>query len=324
MNAEPTKYTEKEACMSKVIRLTSKNGLVKEVPFGAKAKLEGQFHGAKIEVIDTKTGLKVAKAKVRIDGDDVVVSFIDNGQEREARLEGAADGAVIDDNSVNAQSDTVAARSKNQDRDTQSADESDFRNSVHIGAIPLGMAAVGALGMFAIASGGKAKPDTTPPTAPSGLDLAAADDSGSNNADDVTNQTSALTITGQAEANARVELFDGTTSLGTTTANASGAFSLDVTLAAGARSITAKATDAAGNVGVASAALVVTVDTTPPAAPTGLDLAAADDSGSNNADDVTNQTSALTITGQAEANARVELFDGTTSLGTTTANASGA
>ncbi len=63
--------------MSKVIRLTSKTGLVKEVSFGAKVKLEGQFHGAKIELIDAKTGLKVAKAKVRIDGDDVVVSFVE-------------------------------------------------------------------------------------------------------------------------------------------------------------------------------------------------------------------------------------------------------
>ncbi|WP_183941607.1 Ig-like domain-containing protein, partial [Sphingorhabdus rigui] len=43
-------------------------------------------------------------------------------------------------------------------------------------------------------------------------------------------------------------------------------FSLDVTLAAGARSITAKATDAAGNVGVASAALSITVDSSAPLA----------------------------------------------------------
>ncbi|WP_397580560.1 beta strand repeat-containing protein [Sphingorhabdus sp.] len=166
--------------------------------------------------------------------------------------------------------------------------------------------------------------DATAPNAPTALDLAAADDSGSDSTDNVTSQTSALTISGQAEANARVELFNGTTSLGTATANASGAFSLDVTLAAGARAITAKATDAAGNVSAASAALTITVDGTAPAAPTGLDLAAADDTGSSNSDNLTNQTSALTISGQAEANARVQLFDGTTSLGTATANASGA
>jgi hypothetical protein len=309
--------------MSKVIRLTSKTGLVKEVSFGAKVKLEGQFHGAKIELIDTKTGLKVAKAKVRIDGDDVVVSFVDNGQEQETRLEGSADGAVIADNSAKGASGDTAPPSENQKGNTPASEANSFFDSFPGGKIGLGVLGAGALGGLAVAFGGKGK-DTTPPAAPTGLDLAVADDSGSNNADDVTNQTSALTITGQAEANARVELFDGTTSLGTTTANASGAFSLDVTLAAGARSITAKATDVAGNVGAASAVLAITVDGTPPAAPTALDLAAADDSGSNNADNVTNQTSALTITGQAEANARVELFDGTTSLGTTTANASGA
>jgi hypothetical protein len=69
-----------------------------------------------------------------------------------------------------------------------------------------------------------------------------------------------LTISGTAEANARVELFNGTTFLGTTTANATtGAFSLDVTLAFGPRSITARATDVAGNVGDASIPLVITV-----------------------------------------------------------------
>jgi hypothetical protein len=101
--------------------------------------------------------------------------------------------------------------------------------------------------------------DTTPPAAPTGLDLAAVDDSGTNNADNVTNQTSNLTITGTAEGNAQVELFNGSTSLGTTTANGSGVFTKDVTLAVGSASITAKATDAAGNVSAASAALAISV-----------------------------------------------------------------
>jgi len=100
---------------------------------------------------------------------------------------------------------------------------------------------------------------TAPPSAPTGLELAAADDSGSNNADNETNQTSALTITGQAAANAQVELFKGATSLGKTTANGSGVFTLDVTLAVGSSSITARATDAAGNVSAASPALTISV-----------------------------------------------------------------
>jgi hypothetical protein len=153
------------------------------------------------------------------------------------------------------------------------------------------------------------------------LDLATVDDTGSNDRDNLTSKTSGLTFTGVAEAGATVELFNGTTSLGTTTASATGAFSLDVTLTEGTRSITAKATDTAGNLSAPSAALTIRVDTTPPAAPTGLDLAAVDDTGSSNTDNITSQTSGLTISGTAEANARVELFNGTTLLGATTANA---
>uniref|UniRef100_UPI00262A09BD Ig-like domain-containing protein n=1 Tax=uncultured Sphingomonas sp. TaxID=158754 RepID=UPI00262A09BD len=110
--------------------------------------------------------------------------------------------------------------------------------------------------------------DTTPPAAPTGLTLAAADDRGASSSDGITNITQGLTISGTAEANARVELFNGTTSLGTATANASGAFTIDVALAAGTHSITARATDAAGNVGASSTALAITVDTTAPGAPT--------------------------------------------------------
>jgi len=159
-----------------------------------------------------------------------------------------------------------------------------------------GIAVLGG-GIAALASKGAAR-DTTPPAAPTGLTLAQADDTGFSNTDRITATTSGLTITGQAEANARIELFDGGNSLGTAVADASGTFSLDVTLASGTHSITAKATDAAGNVSAASASLSITVDGTAPAAPTGLDLAAADDTGSSNSDNVTSQTSALTITGR--------------------------
>jgi hypothetical protein len=137
--------------------------------------------------------------------------------------------------------------------------------------------------------------------------------------DNVTKQTSALTIAGQAEANARVELFNGTTSLGTTTADATtGAFSFDVTLAEGVHSITAKEIDLAGNVSLASAALTIRVDTSA-APPSGLDLDEADDTGSSDSDNITKQTTDLTIRGTAEAGSTVQLFDGTNSLGTATA-----
>ncbi len=182
-----------------------------------------------------------------------------------------------------------------------------------------------------------AKVDTTAPAAPTGLDLAVADDSGSSSTDNITKNTSLLTISGSAETGATVTLFDdannngvvdGGESLGTTTV-AAGAFSLDVSLVAGTHNIRAIQTDVAGNAGVASTshALDITVDTTAPAAPTGLDLAVADDSGSSSTDNITKNTSLLTISGSAETGATVTLFDdannngvvdGGESLGTTT------
>jgi hypothetical protein len=163
--------------------------------------------------------------------------------------------------------------------------------------------------------------DSTAPDAPTGLDLITADDTGASSTDNLTNKQS-VKISGTAEAGATVELFDNGASLGTTTADATtGDFSFDVTLTEGARLITAKATDIAGNVSLASTALTITVDATAPDAPSALDLAAADDTGSSDSDKITKQTSFLTISGTAGANARVDLFNGTTSLGTATADA---
>jgi hypothetical protein len=103
--------------------------------------------------------------------------------------------------------------------------------------------------------------DNTAPNAPSVPDLDAASDSGASNADNVTRNTT-LTFKGTAEAGSTVRIFvDGTQrASGTATG---GAYSIAVSaLAAGTRSVTATATDAAGNISAASAALSVTVDTT--------------------------------------------------------------
>jgi len=78
-------------------------------------------------------------------------------------------------------------------------------------------------------------------------------------------------FTGTAEAGSLVAVYDGTTKLGTVTADPSGAWSYALgQLGDGAHSLTATATDAAGNTGDASAALSFTVDTLPPAAPAAL------------------------------------------------------
>ena len=102
--------------------------------------------------------------------------------------------------------------------------------------------------------------DTTPPPAP--VIAAPANDASLN--------TATPTISGTAEANSTVRVFDGanTTPLCTATANASGAWSCTSSaLTEGAHPLTARATDAAGNVSPASTTVTVNVDTTAPVAP---------------------------------------------------------
>lgn len=166
--------------------------------------------------------------------------------------------------------------------------------------------------------------DTAAPAAPSTPDLDAGSDTGASSTDDNTSDNTP-TLTGTAEANSTVALtssIDG--AVGSTTADGSGNWSITAsTLADGTHSLTATSTDTAGNTSVASSALSVVIDTAAPAAPAGLDLDTASDSGSSNTDDITNDNTP-TINGTAEANSTVELtssIDG--SVGTTTADGSG-
>ncbi len=186
-----------------------------------------------------------------------------------------------------------------------------------------GAVGAGAVAAVALAGGGGGTKDTIAPAAPTALDLATDDDTGSNTTDNATNKTSAITISGSAEAGSSVELFDGATSLGKATASGTGAFTFEISLTEGNHAILARATDLAGNVSSSSSALSVRVDTTAPVAVTNLSLAAADDTGASNSDRITQRNSALTISGTTEAGALVELFDGTVSLGTATAGADG-
>ncbi|MEQ7798604.1 Ig-like domain-containing protein [Pedobacter sp. ASV1-7] len=107
--------------------------------------------------------------------------------------------------------------------------------------------------------------DTQAPAAPSTPVLAAASDSGTSSSDNITNVTTPV-IKGTAETGATVTLYDtdGTTVLGTAVA-ASGNWSItSTTLSSGSHTLTAKARDIAGNIGVASAGLSITIDTTSP------------------------------------------------------------
>ena len=159
--------------------------------------------------------------------------------------------------------------------------------------------------------------DTTAPLAPE--ITAIADDSGTAG-DHLTNDTT-LTLSGTAEAGSTVEIFQDGVSIGTTVADVGGDWSLadGNTLVDGTYQFTAKATDAAGNQGLASTAFQVTVDATAPGAPTfgsvtdnvapvtGLVL-----------DNGTTNDPTLTIDGTAELGSTVTIYDtdGTTVVGT--------
>lgn len=106
-----------------------------------------------------------------------------------------------------------------------------------------------------------------PPPAPSTPNLIPASDTGSSSTDDITNDATP-TFTGTVEAGSTVEILDGTAQVGSATANSNGVYRVTTsTLGNGVRSITARATNAAGNTGPASGALEIKIDTTAPGLP---------------------------------------------------------
>jgi hypothetical protein len=173
----------------------------------------------------------------------------------------------------------------------------------------------GASGSFVITE------DTTAPNAPVigtvSDDVSPVTGNVSNNG--FTNDTT-LTISGTAEAGSTVTIYDtdGTTVLGSGVATG-GNFTITTSvLGQSSHTFTAKATDAAGNQGAASAGFTVTVDTTAPNAPVigtvSDDVSPVTGNVSNNG--FTNDTT-LTISGTAEAGSTVTIYDtdGTTVLG---------
>src|SRR5205807_2553278 len=130
--------------------------------------------------------------------------------------------------------------------------------------------------------------------------------------DGITSAT-VLTLAGSAEANSTVKVYDGAALLGSVAAAASGAWSYGTTgtLANGAHSFTATATDAAGNTGAVPAALAVSVDSVAPAVPS---IAAFSPDTGVVGDGITSATT-LTLTGSAEANSTVKVYDGAALLG---------
>ena len=151
---------------------------------------------------------------------------------------------------------------------------------------------------------------------------AITEDTGLSSSDGITTDAT-LILSGTAEANSLVELaHEGIGVIGTTTAGGTGAWSFDyaeTTLPEGTHSFTATAKDAAGNLSGSSAAFLVVVDQTAPAAP--VIAAITQDTGASNSDRITNDPT-LVFSGTSEANARVTLTRvGLGVIGSTTANA---
>jgi hypothetical protein len=141
--------------------------------------------------------------------------------------------------------------------------------------------------------------DTLAPAAPGTPNLAAGDDSGASDTDDLTNDTT-TSFSGSADNGATVRLYDGASEIGHATASG-GAYTIPVSgLSEGSHTLTAVAYDAAGNASAASSALVVTVDRTP-STTTVAGATLSQDSGASATDMVT-KVAAQTISGTLSAN----------------------
>ncbi|MEH2507275.1 hypothetical protein V1290_006086 [Bradyrhizobium sp. AZCC 1578] len=155
------------------------------------------------------------------------------------------------------------------------------------------------------------KIDTVAPTAPT-------------MATPTNNANGGLNLTGTAEANSVVKVFDGTAQIGTATANGSGVWNYTTgALAAGSHSLTARATDAAGNTGAASAVVTASTGTSaPPATPATPTIASFSNDTGAAGDGITSDNT-LQLKGTAAANSTVKIYDGSTQIGTTTASSTG-
>ena len=134
------------------------------------------------------------------------------------------------------------------------------------------------------------------------------------------------TISGTSEANATITVYDGTTVIGTTNADASGEWTLTpaAPLLQGSNTLTVTATDAAGNVSNPSSSFVVQVDSVAPTAPAIVTVTdnTAPNIGPITSGQPTNETRPA-LTGSGEVGSTITVYDGSTPLGTATVGAGG-
>ncbi len=170
--------------------------------------------------------------------------------------------------------------------------------------------------------------DTIAPNAPviSNVADAVGPIIGNLNNGQVTDDTRPI-LTGTAEGNATVSVYDNGVLLGTVQADAGGAWTFrpSTPLINGGHALTVTATDAAGNVSLPSTPFNVVVDTIAPTQP--IVVQAFDDVGPVQGPLVSGQTTDDTqpaLSGTAEANSTISIYDNGTLIGTATTNALGA
>jgi VCBS repeat-containing protein len=167
--------------------------------------------------------------------------------------------------------------------------------------------------------------DRTAPAAPTLLELFFETDTGASSSDNITGNPTPTFRGLSAEPLATVNLYTDGILVGTAMANTWGVWAWTTNpfaLSDGVHTITARVVDKAGNESAESAALSVTIDRTPPAAPSGLDLTVGSDTGVSNTDNITSDTTP-TFTGTADAGATVRLYANGSQVGSTTADGAG-
>ncbi|WP_245319772.1 Ig-like domain-containing protein, partial [Bradyrhizobium sp. LMTR 3] len=152
---------------------------------------------------------------------------------------------------------------------------------------------------------------SAPPATPATPTIASfSNDTGA--AGDGITSDNTLQLKGTAAANSTIKIYDGSTQIGTTTASSTGSWDYITSVLTNAKHVlTATATNSSGQTSAKSGAVTVTVDTVAPTAPVL----------SSNAIVNANQ---VKLSGTAEANSTVTVYDGTTVVGTGTTNSTGA
>ncbi|MGY4594585.1 hypothetical protein ACVWXL_002331 [Bradyrhizobium sp. GM22.5] len=150
----------------------------------------------------------------------------------------------------------------------------------------------------------------TTPTAPGAPTIASFSTDSGTAGDKITNDNT-IELKGTAAAGSTVKVYDGTTQIGSTTADSSGNWDYITKVLTDAKhTLAATATNSSGQTSASSSALAVTVDTKAPTVPTIVSH-------------TVNSANQAVMSGNAEASSVVKVFDGTTQIGTATTNSSG-